>query len=140
MTDKQNHLESVQERIDILQETIAERERDIRERARRFQENLEHEISPAEIVRRHPWPSAFAALGLGYLTGRMLRSGGPAPSAESCQLPETGAPALPATRTGGALADLRLELIRSAKELGVNYLQRYLDSKFRKTPQHTSQD
>ncbi|TCD48838.1 hypothetical protein [Chlorobium sp. N1] len=134
MTKKNEHLESVQARIEALQETIAERERDIRERAGRFQERLEKEISPVEMVRRHPWQAAFGALAVGFLTGRMLRGGGsPAEHPEQQEFPQ--APLAPMAQRSAVLPDIRLELIRSAKELGVSYLQRYIDSRFRKTPE-----
>ncbi|ABB24570.1 hypothetical protein [Pelodictyon luteolum] len=138
MTEQNKHLESVQERIAALHETIAEREQDIRDRARKFQSELEQEISPAEIVRRHPWQAVLGALAAGLLTGRMLRSLASGPADGASAEPAVHAALAPIALPDSAMRDIRLELIRSAKDLGVNYLQRYIEGKFRKTPETPS--
>jgi ElaB/YqjD/DUF883 family membrane-anchored ribosome-binding protein len=134
MTEQNKHLENVQERIAALHETIAEREQDIKDRARKFQHELEQEISPVEIVKRHPWQAVLGALATGFLTGRILRSLGSGPTDEASAEPAVPARPVPVSRPESAMRDIRLELIRSAKDLGINYLQRYIEGKLKKTP------
>ncbi len=126
MTTKNEHLSSIQARIEELQNTIEEKEAQIKARGRHLKEELEDELSPAELVRKHP----LQAAGLSFLTGVLLaralkgnRARRSAANTEACTTIEA-AP----SPTSSALAAIGLDVLRSVKDLGFSYLQRYIDN------------
>ncbi|MBM3162066.1 MAG: hypothetical protein FJZ79_01780 [Chlorobi bacterium] len=122
-------LDGIQARIEDLQNTIAEKEEQIRQRARHLKDELQAELSPLEVVRKHPLETAGAVLAAGVLIGRALK-----PSCKSSR-PARAIHAEPAgpSRSGitTAMGLVGVDILRSAKDLGFTYLQRYLDRKIR---------
>ncbi|MBN1279070.1 MAG: hypothetical protein K9I59_05365 [Chlorobium sp.] len=133
------HLDGIEARIEDLQNTIAEKEVQIRERAMRLKEDLQTEISPIEIIRKHPFEVAGAILGIGFVVGRALRPASRAARHASAAQPASRPvphvpPAQPDQQQSSiksAMSSIGIDILRSTKELGFTYLQRYLDRKIR---------
>ncbi len=131
MTTKNDPLNTIQARIEELQNTIAEKEEQIKKRTRRLKDDLEAELSPVQIVRKHPLQAVGATFFIGLLVTRALRgtqrgSSTPqrteAPASTECSRPQ---------QSDGALYTIGLDVLRSAKDLGFSYLQRYIDKKIK---------
>lgn len=131
MTTKNDPLHSIQARIEELQNAIAEKEEQIKKRTSRLKDDLEAELSPVQIVRKHPLQAVGATFFIGFLFTRALsvrrkRSSTPLlpkPFASSeCSRPQQGE---------SALYTIGVDVLRSAKDLGFSYLQRYIDKKIK---------
>ncbi|MEI8032798.1 MAG: hypothetical protein WCH05_05600 [Chlorobiaceae bacterium] len=129
MTTKNEQLHSIQARIEELQNTIEEKEAQLKTRGRHLREELEGELSPDKLIRNHP----FQAIGLSFVAGLLVtralkgkKSRRPAATGEACTVVEAAPSA-----TSTALAGIGLEVLRSAKDLGIGYLQRYIDRKIK---------
>jgi len=129
MTTKNEHLSSIQARIEELQNTITEKEMEIKARTRQLRDDLEAELSPVELVRCYPFKAAAATFIAGLLLARFLKGGrrtanvkrgDSSPLQDSCSSPNNN-----------ALETIGIDILRSAKDLGFNYLQRYIDKKIR---------
>ncbi|MFZ4524422.1 MAG: hypothetical protein ACOYOE_02465 [Chlorobium sp.] len=115
----------IQARIEELQDTIAEKEEQIKTRAR----ILKEEISPMKFIRQHP----FEFAGTSFLAGLLLTSALKShrgPSVQKDRPLATTSPFIPA-QSKTALSTIGLEVLRSVKDLGFTYLQRYLDNKIK---------
>jgi len=119
-------LDGIQARIEDLQNTIAEKEEQIRDRARQLKEDLQTELSPEEIVRKHPFETAGAVLAAGFMIGRALK-----PSSRKIRTATAAQPVQPSSSVRSAMGSIGIDILRSAKDLGFTYLQRYLDRKIR---------
>jgi hypothetical protein len=131
MTTTNEPLTGIQARIEELQNTIAEKETQIKARGHQLKEEIGAELSPVELVRKHPFPATALLFVAGLQLGKTLRSG----MASSASVPAavTISPSVehaPSPRKG-ALSTFGLEVLRSAKDLGFTYLQRYIDKKFK---------
>lgn len=129
MTTKNEHLSGIQARIEELQHTITEKEAAIKERTRQFKDNLEAELSPVELVRSHPFEAAATTFVTGLLIARAVKGSRKSPnalSADGCIVKES----CPSPNKS-ALNAIGLDILRSAKDLGFSYLQRYIDKKIR---------
>lgn len=129
MTTTNEPLTGIQARIEELQNTIAEKETQIKARGHKLKEEIGAELSPVELVRKHPVPATALLFVAGLQLGKTLRSG----MAASAPAAVTISPSVehaPSPRKG-ALSTLGLEVLRSAKDLGFTYLQRYIDKKFK---------
>ncbi|WP_076792038.1 hypothetical protein [Chlorobium sp. KB01] len=129
MTTKNEHLSGIQARIEELQNTITEKEAKIKARSRQFKDDLEAELSPVELVRRYPLKAVATTFIAGFLVTRSLK--GPrnprkTMPADSCVAQESSS-----SQNSKALAAIGLDILRSAKDLGFTYLQRYIDKKIR---------
>jgi len=125
MTTKNEQLHSIQARIEELQNTIAEKEEHIMARSRQLKDGLTEELSPVKIVRKHPFLAAGMTFAAGLLLTKTIR--GKQCSCNSCS-PAGPDPAVSSQRNG-ALYGIGLDVLRAAKDLGFNYLQRYIDKK-----------
>lgn len=119
-------LDGIEARIEDLQNTITEKEEQIRQRARQLKEDLQTGLSPEEIIRKHPFESAGTVLVVGLMIGRALKpssgKGRPAPLTQPVQQHST---------LKSTMSSIGIEILRSTKDLGFTYLQRYLDRKIR---------
>jgi hypothetical protein len=119
-------LDGIQARIEDLQNTIAEKEEQIRDRARQLKEDLQTGLSPEAIVRKHPLETAGAVLAVGFMVGRAMKPSSakkhPEPVAQTIQ---HHAP------SRSLMGSIGIDILRSVKDLGFTYLQRYLDRKIR---------
>jgi hypothetical protein len=131
MTTTNEPLTGIQARIEELQNTIAEKETQIKARGHQLKEEIGAELSPVELVRKHPFPATALLFVAGLQLGKTLRSG--MTSSASVPAAVTISPSVehaPSPRKG-ALSTFGLEVLRSAKDLGFTYLQRYIDKKFK---------
>jgi len=136
MTTKNDLMQTVQNRMEELENTIAEKEEQIRQRGHQLQHDIEASIPPKEIVIKHPLQSTALLFLTGILTGKTIRSLARKPSVRPTA--QKAASILPQKATDSDFRDIRMELLRSAKDLGVSYLQHYIDGKFRKSPNNQS--
>ena len=130
MTTKNDSLPGIQARIEELQNAIKEKEATIKARTRHLKEELETELSPVEFVKRHPLGATGTVFAAAFLLTRamkgrklppdMAKSNSSRKEQYSCSSPNTT-----------ALTSLGLDVLRSVKDLGFNYLQRYIDKKIR---------
>lgn len=74
MTTANDPIRSIQSRIDELEQTITDRGEEIKARAKQLRDDLEDELSPREIIRKHPVESAGLSLVTGFIAGRIIRS------------------------------------------------------------------
>jgi hypothetical protein len=136
MTTNNDTMRKVQKRMEELQNTIAEKEEQIRLRGHQLQHDIEAGISPKEIVKKHPLQSTALLFLTGILTGQAVRTLAHKPTVQPTA--EKTAFPLPQAAPDSDFRDIRMELLRSAKDLGVSYLQHYIDGKFRTSPKEPS--
>ncbi len=129
MTTKNEPLVGIQARIEELQNTIAEKEEQIKARTRTLKEEIETELSPVEVVRNHPVATTATLFVAGLLLGKGLRSS-MSPSMPKTQ-PASPSVACSPSQQKSVLSTIGLEALRSAKDLGFTYLKRYIDQKIR---------
>ncbi len=131
MTTTNEPLTGIQARIEELQNTIAEKEAQIKARGHKLKEEIGAELSPVEIVRKHPLPTTALLFVAGLKLGKTLRRGMHSSVSSPVALPLPPVVELPPSQRKGALSTVGLEVLRSAKDLGFTYLQRYIDKKFK---------
>jgi cysteine sulfinate desulfinase/cysteine desulfurase-like protein len=127
MTTTNEPLAGIEARIEELHSTITEKEAQIKARTMKLKEEIEMELSPVELVRKHPFPTTGVIFIAGLLLGKTLRNLGGS-SAPSNPAACTSAECLP-SHNKSALSAIGIEALRSAKDLGFTYLQRYIDKK-----------
>ena len=126
MTTQNEPLASIQARIEELHHTITEKEEQIKMRTQKLAADLKDEISPENIIRRHPTKAAGAAFVAGLLLTRALRGHrNPSIRVEHTQY------AAPSQQSKTALSAIGFEVLRSVKDIGFTYFQRYLEKKIR---------
>ncbi|MBZ4218682.1 MAG: hypothetical protein LAC69_00630 [Chlorobium sp.] len=128
MTTINEPLASIQARIDELQNTIAEKEAQIKARARKLKTDIEAELSPVKLVKKYPFPATGIMFVTGLLIGRALRGSSSQASTLAVQKDCSSVEYLP-TSQKSAMSTIGLEALRSAKDLGFACLQRYIDKK-----------
>ncbi len=127
MTPSNEPLAGTQARIEELRNTIAEKEAQIKTRGRKLKEEIEAELSPMELVRKHPFPATAIVFAAGLLLGKGVsgKKSTSLPSSQKACAPAKRSP----SRTESALSAIGLEVLRTVKELGFASLQRYIDKK-----------
>ena len=125
MTTKNEPLNGIQARIEELQNTIAEKENQIRSRALHLSDSIKEELAPMQIVKKYPFQAAGITFVTGLVLTRTLRGSKRTPSTE-----QTDCYPLQPQRNS-ALYTIGLDVLRSAKDLGFSYLQKYIDSKIK---------
>ncbi len=127
MTPTNEPLTGTQARIEELRNTIAEREALIKTRGQKLKEEIEAELSPMKLVRKHPFAATAFIFTAGMLLGKGMRG------KKSTSLPISERACAPAKRSPvrgkSALSAIGLEVLRTAKELGFASLQHYIDKK-----------
>jgi len=129
MTTPNEPLVGIQARIEELHNTITEKEEQIKARTRTLKEELKAEISPDNLIRQHPFKAAGASFLAGLLLSRAL--GGGRKSAHTTELPVSLSSTSCSPNRTTAFSIIGVELLRSVKDLGFTYLQRYLEKKMR---------
>jgi hypothetical protein len=129
MTTKNDPLPSIQARIEELQNTITEKEEKIKNRTRQLKDELETELSPVEFVRRHPFNAAGITFVAGVLLARALKGGRNTSGPVRIDTPAVSDSC--SSQNKSALASIGFEVLRTAKDLGFTYLQRYIDKKIK---------
>ena len=125
MTTKNEPLHSIQARIEELQNTIADKEEQIKSRALHLSDNLKAELAPMEIVKKYPFQSAGITFAASILLTRTLRG------SKKNDLPGQKEHSAVQSQGHSALYTIGLDVLRSAKDLGFKYLQRYIDNKLK---------
>ncbi len=140
MTNAHDPLKSIQSRIDELEQTISERGEQIKSRTRQLKEDLQEELSPVEIVRKHPVKSAALSFVTGIVAGRILRgiispkrskkvgkgAVGTAPGSE---------PEVVATEPSPlkeAMGSIGIELLHTGKDLAITWIKNQFDTRTKK--------
>ncbi len=129
MTIPNEPLVGIQARIEELHNTIAEKEEQIKARTQKLQQDLREELSPGQLVRHHPVKAAGAAFVAGFVLTRALKGRSRLTSRQETvhHAPST----IFSTESKTAISTIGLEVLRSFKDLGFTYLQRYLERKIR---------
>ena len=132
MTTANEHLKSIQSRIDELEQTISERGEQIKSRAMHLKEEIEEELAPEELVRKHPFKTTGIALLSGLLIGRAAKSI-IAPSPKPVAIPErvTEVRREPSA-VKAALATIGTEALHAGKDLAITWLRNYIEEKKKK--------
>lgn len=134
MTTANDPIRSIQSRIDELEQTITDRGEEIKARAKQLRDDLEDELSPREIIRKHPVESAGLSLVTGFVAGRIIRS---IVTPQRRRVVETGpriepqpqpvSTAMPKEKQSsplrGALNAIGIELLHTAKDLAIAWLK-----------------
>ncbi|NTU91458.1 MAG: hypothetical protein HGB01_07500 [Chlorobiaceae bacterium] len=130
MTTANDHLKSIQSRIDELEHTISERGEQLRKRTTQLKEDLQEELSPEELIRKHPFQATGGALVAGLLVGRAVRSLFSPRHRAAVAAPEIHLPAtVEASAMKVALGAVGAELIHAGKDLAISWLKSYIDEK-----------
>lgn len=74
MTTANDPLKNIQSRIDELEQTISDRGEQIKARTRQLKDDLQEELSPVELIKKHPVESAGVSFVTGLVAGRIIRS------------------------------------------------------------------
>jgi hypothetical protein len=125
MTTKSETLSGIQARIEELQSTIADKEEQIKTRAMNLKDDLKAEFSPDKMVKKYPFQAAGVTFVTGILIARALK-GNRNPSS-----PVKLRDASSSSQNNSALYSIGIDVLRSAKDMGFKYLQRYIDSKLK---------
>lgn len=136
MTTVHDPIKNIQSRIDELEQTISDRGEQIKARTRQLKEDLQEELSPVEMLRRHPLEATGVSFVTGLVAGRVIRSlfspKRQSASVETTQTrPETYQPRQPSPIAVAAGA-VGAELLHVAKDLAVTWLKSQVESKKRK--------
>ncbi len=130
MSNVNDPIKNIQSRIDELEETISERGEQIRERTRQLKEDLQEELSPMELVRKHPVEAAGASFVTGIVAGRIVRSlfspkrRSADKAISATPLPPPQAPqAKQASPIAVAAGAIGAELLHAAKDLAITWLK-----------------
>ncbi|MBV5329418.1 MAG: hypothetical protein JZU65_17640 [Chlorobium sp.] len=122
-------LNSIEARIEELHNTIAEKEEQIKTRTRQLKDDIQTELDPATVVRRHPFEIAGSIFVTGILIGRSVKSM-MGPSRKHQSNTASASDSVPA-KAPTQLSVLGIDILRSVKDLGFTYLTHYLDKKIK---------
>ncbi|NTU57502.1 MAG: hypothetical protein HGB00_01065 [Chlorobiaceae bacterium] len=127
MTTANDPIKSIQSRIDELEQSIAERGEHIKARTLQLKEELQDELSPVELIRKHPVEAAGASFVTGVLLGRAIKSiVSPTPHRPSVQSDPADKQRSTLSATIGIIG---IELLHTAKDLGIAWLKNYIEEK-----------
>jgi len=140
MTNANDPLKSIQSRIDELEQTISERGEQIKARTHQLKEDLQDELSPVELVKRHPVESAGISFVTGILAGRVVRGlvsprkpkavkkkamhSEPAPGEEPIVVKPSALKA--------AMGSIGIELLNTGKDLAITWAKNQFEARTRK--------
>lgn len=131
MTTANDPIRNIQSRIDELEQTISEKGEQIRERTRQLKEDMEEELSPMEIIRKHPVEVTGISFVTGIVAGRMIRgifSRKPHPI-ETTVVTQQKAPLNQPSAVSAAVGAIASELLHTGRELGVTWIKNYFEAK-----------
>ncbi len=117
----------IQARIEELHSTITEKEELIKARAITLKDGLREELSMENIVRQHPLQAAGITFIAGVLLTRKLTSHNSISISPKFAAPQ----AITSTQNKTALSTIGFEVLRSIKDIGITYFQRYLEKKIK---------
>jgi hypothetical protein len=135
MTNANDPIKSIQSRIDELEETISERSEQIRGRTMQLKEDLQEELSPMELIKKHPVEAAGVSLVTGIVAGRVIRSlVSPKRQPTAKTIPATPPPpqeaqAKQTSPIAVAAGAIGAELLHAAKDLAITWLKSRVEMK-----------
>ncbi len=129
MTTKNEPLTGIQARIEELHNTIAEKEEQIKSRTKKLKDDIKEEVSPEKMIRKYPFEAAGASFLAGLILARTLR--GCKKSAGKVEQVTLAPQQHFSTQPKTALSAIGFEVMRSVKDIGFSYLQRYLEKKIK---------
>jgi ElaB/YqjD/DUF883 family membrane-anchored ribosome-binding protein len=132
MTTANEHIKSIQSRIDELEQTVSERGEQIKSRAMHLKEDLQEELAPDELIRKHPFKTTGSALLAGLLIGRAVKS-----IFRPSDRPVIVTENLPAVHrepssVKTALVTIGVEILHTGKDLAIAWLKNYIAEKKKK--------
>lgn len=135
MTTANDQLKSIQSRVDELEQTISERGEQIKTRASQLKEELKEELAPLEIIRKHPLEASGISFVTGLLAGRIVKSAiGPkrhnTPVSQPVVTPSRHEQQ--ASPLGVAVGAIGIELLHTARDLAVTWLNNRAEEKKKK--------
>jgi hypothetical protein len=130
MTNANDPIKSIQSRIDELEQTISERGEHIKARTTQLKEEIQEELSPAELIRKHPLEAAGVSLVTGIVLGRVIR-GIVSPSQKSPVVSSSAADKQHSTLRA-TIGVIGVELLNTAKDLGIAWVKNYIEEKKKK--------
>jgi hypothetical protein len=130
MTTANDPIKSIQSRIDELEQTISERGEHIKARTTQLKEEIQEELSPAELIRKHPLEAAGVSLVTGIVLGRAIR-GIVSPSHKSPAVSSSAADKQHSTFRA-TIGVIGVELLNTAKDLGIAWIRNYIEEKKKK--------
>ena len=129
MEKKAEPLKNIEARIQELENSIHEREKQLRERAGLFKKELQEELAPAELVKKYPFQTTGLSLLFGFFAGKIIRSiVSPSPRAN---VQPSSPPQKEPSELKNAVASIGVDVLRSGKDLAFNYLKHYMDKKIK---------
>jgi hypothetical protein len=140
MTTANEHLRSIQSRIDELERTISERGAQIRNRTARLKEDLQEELEPAELIRKHPLQAAAGGVIAGILLGKAIRSIFGRPSSRPFAIAPTAQDgsnaivvqhreAILPSAVKSVLASVGAEALHAGQDLAISWIKEFIAKK-----------
>jgi hypothetical protein len=133
MTNTHDPIKNIQSRIDELEQTINDRGEQIKERTRQLKEELQEELSPMELIKKHPVEATGVSFVTGLVAGRVIRS---LFSPKRKSIPVEAAPAKhPAPQVkhssavGAVIGAIATELLHTGRDLGVAWIKNHFEAK-----------
>jgi hypothetical protein len=131
MTSGNDPLKNIQSRIEELEQTISQRSAHIKNSTKRLKEDIQTELSPVTVAKKHPLEATGATFVAGFLLARILKNifrPRPRPLVQHSTVVDVK-PSVMKVAAGG----LALELLHAGKELGVTWLKQYIEERLRKS-------
>ncbi|MGC8775291.1 MAG: hypothetical protein ACP5R6_08565 [Chlorobaculum sp.] len=138
MTTANDPIKNIQSRIDELEQTISDRGEQIKARSRQLKEDLQEELSPVEMLRRHPLEATGISFVTGIVAGRIIRSLFSPKRQPATVLPPQPKPAPQASRAtqekqpspvGIAAGAIGVELLHTFRDLAITWLKSQVENK-----------
>jgi len=131
MTTANDPIKNIQSRIDELEQTISDKGKQIRERTRQLKEDMEEELSPMELIRKHPLEATGISFVTGIIAGRMIRSilsPRSNPVKTAVVIPHNATVKQPSA-VSSAIGAIGIELLHTAKDLGISWIRNHFEVK-----------
>jgi uncharacterized protein (DUF3084 family) len=127
-------IRNIQSRIDELEKTISEKGEQIRARTRQLKEDMEEELSPMELIRKHPLEATGISFVTGIVAGRMIRTiVAPARNPVTVQPQPQAAPQAAQVKQTSPIAvaagAIGAELLHTAKDLTIAWIKTRVSEK-----------
>ncbi|HHE07833.1 MAG TPA: hypothetical protein ENL01_02860 [Chlorobaculum parvum] len=140
MTTANDPLKNIQSRIDELEQTISDRGEQIKARTRQLKDDLQEELSPVELLKKHPAESAGVSFVTGLVAGRVIRgliSTKTPRTAKKKAMPSEPAfgeetIAIKPSALKAAISAIGIELLNTGKDLAITWAKNQFDSRTRK--------
>ncbi len=141
MTTANDPLKNIQSRIDELEQTISDRGEQIKARTRQLKDDLQEELSPVGLLKKHPVKSAGVSFATGLVAGRIVRglidSRQPKPTGTKAMgtatSPEEPAASAKPSPLKEAISSIGIELLHTGKDLAISWVKNQLEARVKKS-------